>query len=107
VWVLRPQEAEQLGLFSPESDVWHVRRVNGTFHERRGHVCQMPVEVLERIVLATSNPGELVLDFHAGTGTTLAAAKRQGRRYLGVELCEATAEDARRRLAAEQPPLFT
>ena len=61
--------------------------------------------VLERIILATSNPGDLGLDSMAGTGTTLVAAKRLGRRWLGIELCPATVGLARRRLAAEQPPL--
>jgi DNA modification methylase len=62
--------------------------------------------VLERLILAASNPSDLVLDPMCGAGTALAVAKRLGRRYLGVELCEATAELARRRLAAETPYLF-
>jgi site-specific DNA-methyltransferase (adenine-specific) len=99
VWFLRPQDSEPEGFFNPAGDVWHVRREAGTFRGRVGHVCQMPDEVLERIVRATSNPGDLVLDPLCGPGTTLLAAKRLGRRFLGIELCEATADMARRRLA--------
>ena len=95
-WVLRPQEDERC--FRPESDTWYVPRVCGTFKERTEHPCQMPEAVLERIIRVSSNPGDLVLDPFAGSGTTLAAAKRLGRRYLGVELSPTYAEDVRRRL---------
>jgi site-specific DNA-methyltransferase (adenine-specific) len=95
-WVLRPQEDERL--FPPESDTWYVSRVCGTFKERTGHPCQMPEALLERIVRVASSPGDVVLDPFAGSGTTLAAAKRLGRRYLGIELSTEYAERARQRL---------
>jgi site-specific DNA-methyltransferase (adenine-specific) len=72
--------------------------VCGTFRERQGHACQTPEAVLERIVRVASNPGDLVLDPMCGTGPALAVAGRLGRRYLGVEVCEATADLGRRRL---------
>jgi len=100
-WVLRPQEDARF--FPADSDTWYVSRVCGTFKERTGHPCQMPEGVLERIVRASSNPGDLVLDPFAGSGTTLAVAKRLGRRYLGVELSSAYAECVRERLANVQP----
>ena len=76
----------------------------GTFKERVGwHPCQMPVALLERIILACSKPGDLVLDPFAGSGTTLLAAARQGRRWVGVELSKAYAGRARKRIAAEEP----
>jgi site-specific DNA-methyltransferase (adenine-specific) len=98
VWFLRPQDAEAEGYFDPAGDVWHVRREAGTFEGREDHVVQMRLAVMERIIRALSNPGDLVLDPFCGAGTTLVAAKRLGRRYLGIELCEQTAELARRRL---------
>ena len=58
----------------------------------------MPEAVLERIIRVSSNPGDLVLDPFAGSGTTLAAAKRLGRRYLGIELSSEYAERIRQRL---------
>jgi site-specific DNA-methyltransferase (adenine-specific) len=101
VWVLRPQEAE--GFFQPESDTWHVPRVAGTFRERVPHSCQMPLDVVERIVKVASNPGEVVLDPFVGSGTTLVAANKLGRRYIGVELNEETARLAQGRLEEESP----
>jgi site-specific DNA-methyltransferase (adenine-specific) len=95
-WVLRPQEDGRF--FRPSEDTWYESRICGTFKERTGHPCQMPEAVLERIVLASSNAGDLVLDPFAGSGTTLAVAKRLGRRYLGVELSEDYAAAIRRRL---------
>jgi site-specific DNA-methyltransferase (adenine-specific) len=83
-WVLRPQEDGRL--FRADSDTWYVSRVCGTFKERGDHPCQMPEALLERIVRVSSNPGDLVLDPFAGSGTTLAVAKRLGRRYIGAEL---------------------
>jgi site-specific DNA-methyltransferase (adenine-specific) len=79
--------------------------VAGTFKARVGHVCQMPTPLLERIVALCSNASDLVIDPLCGPGSTLVAAKRLGRRWLGVELCEATAELARQRLETKQPPL--
>lgn len=102
-WVLRPQEDARL--FPEDSDTWYVSRVCGTFKERTGHPCQMPEAVLERIVRASSSPGDLVLDPFAGSGTTLAVAKRLGRRYLGIELSEQYAEQVRRRLEGVTPEL--
>ncbi len=95
-WVLRPQEDERL--FKPDSDTWYVSRVCGTFKERTGHPCQMPEAVLERIIRASSRPGDVVLDPFAGSGTTLAVAKRLGRRYLGIEWSPNYADQVRRRL---------
>jgi site-specific DNA-methyltransferase (adenine-specific) len=54
-------------------DVWHFPRVCGTFGEQRGHFCQTPDALLERVIRAWSNPGALVLDPFAGTGTTPAS----------------------------------
>lgn len=83
-------------------DVWTFPRVCGTFRERNkaGHTCQMPEAVLERIVRACSAPGDLVLDPFAGSGTSLAVAKRLGRRWYGCELSENYAAGVRERLAA-------
>ena len=89
-WVLRPQEDGRF--FSPEDDTWYVARVCGTFKERGEHPCQMPLALLERIIRVSSNPGDLVLDPFAGSGTTLVAAKNLGRDYLGIELSENYAE---------------
>src|SRR5439155_19851947 len=74
VWFLRPQEAQASGLsfFGEDSDTWNVSRVCGTFKEREGwHGCQMPIGVLNRIISASSNSGDVVLDPFNGSGTTV------------------------------------
>jgi site-specific DNA-methyltransferase (adenine-specific) len=84
-WILRPQDVPDG--FAPEGDTWYVPRVCGTFKERAGwHGCQMPEQLLGRIIRACSNPGEIVLDPFGGSGTTLVVAKKLGRRFLGFEL---------------------
>jgi site-specific DNA-methyltransferase (adenine-specific) len=95
-WVLRPQETE--AHFRQDQDTWYEPRVCGTFHERTGHPCQMPEAVLERIIRVASNPGERVLDPFAGSGTTLAVAKKLRRRFLGIELSDVYADGVRKRL---------
>jgi site-specific DNA-methyltransferase (adenine-specific) len=58
----------------------------------------MPEAVLARIIKVASNPGELVMDPFAGSGTTLAVAKKLGRDYLGMELSDTYADGVRKRL---------
>ena len=79
-------------------------RVCGTFKERAGwHGCQMPEQLLGRIIRASSNPGDLVIDPFTGSGTTLAVARKLGRRALGFELSPEYAARAQIRLEAAQP----
>ncbi len=82
-WILRPQDLPDG--FSAEESVWYFPRVCGTFKERAGwHGCQMPEQLLGRIIKACSNPGEAVMDPFAGSGSTLVTAKKLGRRYRGL-----------------------
>lgn len=84
-WVLRPQDAPES--FQSMDDTWYYSRVAGTFKERQGfHGCQMPEQLLGRIIRVSSNPGDVVFDPFTGSGTTLAVAKKLGRRFLGCEL---------------------
>ena len=58
----------------------------GTFKEREGwHGCQMPIAILDRIIKASSNPGDVVLDPFNGSGTTAVSAALLGRRYVGID----------------------
>lgn len=101
-WILRPQDVPDG--FAADQDTWFFSRVCGTFRERAGwHGCQMPEQLLGRIIKACSHPGEVVLDPFAGSGTTLAAAKKLGRSYLGFELSAEYAEQARSRLEKVSP----
>jgi site-specific DNA-methyltransferase (adenine-specific) len=84
-WILRPQDVPHG--FEPDEDTWYFSRVCGTFKERAGwHGCQMPEQLLGRIIKVSSNPGDLVLDPFGGSGTTLVVAKKLGRRWIGFEL---------------------
>jgi site-specific DNA-methyltransferase (adenine-specific) len=101
-WILRPQDIPDG--FAPESDTWYVPRVCGTFKERAGwHGCQMPEQVLGRIIRACSNPDDIVLDPFSGSGTTLVVAKKLQRRFLGFELSPDYAKAVRDRLHATKP----
>ena len=82
------------------NDVWdEFPRVCGTFKERDGyHGCQLPEAMLMRIILASSNPGDVVLDPFMGSGTTAAAAKRLGRQYVGIDLSEEYVKRSTQRL---------
>ncbi|AMV25477.1 DNA adenine methyltransferase YhdJ [Gemmata sp. SH-PL17] len=82
-------------------DVWHFPRLPGNAKERTGHPCQMPESVLERIVLACSHEGDLVLDPFAGSGTTLAVAQRLDREAIGIELSADYAARIEERLARD------
>ena len=81
------------GLVTPEkaargklpTDVWWHTIVSPTGKEKTGYATQKPEGILRRIVQASSNPGDWVLDFFAGSGTTGAVADKLGRRYLLID----------------------
>jgi site-specific DNA-methyltransferase (adenine-specific) len=98
-WILRPQDLPEG--FQPGEDTWYFPRVAGTFKERAGwHGCQMPEQLLGRIIRACSNRGELVLDPFGGSGTTLVVAKKLEREFIGFELSKGYAEKIQSRLDA-------
>ena len=66
-------------------DWWYFPVVARLHNERTGYPTQKPLAMLERILLAASNPGDLVADFFCGSGTTAAAAVQTGRRFLAAD----------------------
>jgi site-specific DNA-methyltransferase (adenine-specific) len=101
-WFLRPQDLPDS--FKPSENTWYFPRVAGTFKERaRFHGCQMPEQLLGRIIRVCSRPDELVLDPFAGSATTLVVAKKLGRQWLGFELSEDYASRGRKRLDKVRP----
>jgi DNA modification methylase len=97
-WVLRPQDLSHC--FTAEEDTWYFPRVAGTFKERAGfHGCQMPEQLLGRIIRCCSNPGDVVLDPFSGSATTVAVAKKLGRNYLAFDLSQSYVEQGLKRLA--------
>jgi site-specific DNA-methyltransferase (adenine-specific) len=84
-WILRPQDCRDG--FNADEDTWYFPRVSGTFKERAGfHGCQMPEQLLGRIIRACSNRDDVVIDPFSGSATTLVVAKKLGRQFLGFEL---------------------
>jgi site-specific DNA-methyltransferase (adenine-specific) len=67
------------------------------------HGCQMPEQLLGRIIKACSNEGEIVLDPFTGSGTTLAVARKLNRRYLGFEISEQYVKETKARLRRIKP----
>lgn len=81
-------------------DVWIIPNVKHNHVEKTIHPCQFPVELVERLVLSLTNPGDWVLDPYMGVGTALAAAVRHGRKGLGAEICAEYVQIARERVTA-------
>jgi adenine-specific DNA-methyltransferase len=67
-------------------DVWAFRNVKHNHEEQTIHPCQFPEDMIERIVLSTTEPDDVVFDPYMGTGTVAVVAKRFRRRYLGAEI---------------------
>ncbi len=102
------------GLVTPEkrargklpTDTWWHTIVPAGGRERTGYATQKPIGVLRRIVAASSNPGERVLDFFAGSGTTGAAANEAGRAFILVDNNAQAIKVMERRFAAMQDVVF-
>lgn len=82
-------------------DVWDVDSVNAVAKERTGYPTQKPLALYERIIKASSNPGDLVLDPFAGCATTPVAAERLGRQWIGMDLWEGAHDMVLKRLQSE------
>lgn len=82
------------------TNLWRIPSLKGNNSEKCGHPAQKPLKLIERIVLSSSAPGDLVLDPFLGSGTTALVAKMLGRRWIGIETDAAFVAMARRRLAA-------
>jgi adenine-specific DNA-methyltransferase len=70
------------------TDLWYFNRVNNECAEKTGHPCQFPEAMIERIIRASSNEGETVLDCFGGSGTTALVAHRTGRKAISIEIDE-------------------
>lgn len=72
--------------------------------EKSGYPTQKPLALLERIITVSSNPGDLVLDVFAGSGTTLLAAQKLGRRFVGADINLAAIQTTTKRLLGAKTP---
>ena len=87
-------------------DWWYFPVVARLHNERTGYPTQKPAALIERIILASSNPGDLVGDFFCGSGTFPSVAARLGRRFLAVDATWRAVHTTRRRLT-DSPAPFT
>jgi adenine-specific DNA-methyltransferase len=79
-------------------DWWEIDMLNSNSKERVAFDTQKPQALLKRIILASSNPGDIVSDFFCGSGTTLSAAEKLGRRWIGSDLSKFAIQVTRKRL---------
>lgn len=89
VW-LRDEEGNRLyqegGGERPIGDVWTIPIINPVANERTGYPTQKPERLLERIILSSSNPNDLIFDCFMGSGTTQVVAMEHGRRFIGADI---------------------
>ena len=79
-------------------DVWDIPYLGTTSKERLSFDTQKPEELIKYIILASSNPGDIVADFFCGSGTTLSVAEKLDRRWLGCDLSKFAIQVTRKRL---------
>jgi len=82
-------------------DVWEIPALRGNMPERVAFPTQKPLALLQRIVALVTDPGDRVADFFCGSGSTLVAALRTGRRAIGADIAPAALALAARRLKEE------
>ena len=93
--------AEKAARGKTPTDVWWHTIVSPTGREKTGYPTQKPLGILERIVRVHSRPGDRVLDFFAGSGTTGVAAQKHGRRFLLVDESEEAVRVMEQRLGVK------
>jgi len=80
------------------SDTWQISYVHSQSRETLKYPTQKPEKLLERIVLASSNPGDIVVDFFSGSGTLAAVAEKLGRRWVCCDMSKYAIHVTRKRL---------
>ena len=90
----------------PARDVWtDISPLNSQAAERLGYPTQKPLALLERIISASSNPGDVVLDPFCGCGTAIDAAQRLGRQWIGIDITHLAISVIKHRMATTYPGL--
>ena len=80
------------------TNLWRIPSLKGASKEKAGHPSQKPIELINRIVLSSSAPGDLVIDPFLGSGTTAIVAEANGRHWIGMEISEEYAAMAEARI---------
>ncbi len=92
---------------SPPLDWWEMPILNKAANERTGYATQKPEQLVERIISASSNEGDLVADFFCGSGTTGAVAEKLGRRWILCDLGRFAIHTTRKRMIEIQRKLYS
>lgn len=79
-------------------DVWEITNIKALHPEKTEHPCQFPTALVDRIVKALSEPGDIVLDPFVGSGTTMVVAAANGRKSLGIEISSKYVNITRKRV---------
>jgi site-specific DNA-methyltransferase (adenine-specific) len=80
-------------------DVWDIPIINASSKERTGYPTQKPLALLHRIIKASSNEGDIVMDPFCGCATTCVAAQQLGRKWIGIDIAEQSANVLVQRLS--------
>ncbi len=91
----------------PIDSVWDIQILNSSAKERMGYPTQKPEALLDRIIKASSNEGDLIADFFCGSGTTAAVAEKLGRKWITTDLGKFAIHTTRKRLISVQRHLKT
>lgn len=89
----------------PLSDVWRIPFINPVANERLGYPTQKPEALLERVMKASSNEGDIVADFFCGSGTMCAVAEKLGRKWICSDLGKFAIHTTRKRMISVQRQL--
>lgn len=84
------------------SDTWYIATINAMAKEKENYPTQKPEALLEKIIKASSNPGDLVFDCFMGSGTTQAVAMKLGRRFIGADINLGSIQTTTKRLCSIQ-----
>src|SRR5258708_9380983 len=120
IWAKRSEKArytfnyhqmKQFNMGKQLGSMWEIRVWGGQERLKDGegkklHPTQKPEELLKRIIVASSKPGDIVLDPFLGSGTTAAVAKQFHRRWIGIEREDSYIRAAQARIDLVQPVLF-
>jgi DNA modification methylase len=98
---------EAMGYGKPVDDVWDIPKLNNSAKESLGYPTQKPLALLERLILATTSESDTVLDPFCGSGTTLHAAQRLNRGWIGIDCSELATDMAAARINDNFPGLAT
>ena len=96
----RHKKAVESGRMARSYDWWYCDYIKSPNKEKTAHPCQIPLEVMSRIIKSTTEQGDIILDPFSGSGTTGVAAIQTGRRFLGFEIDPRWVDLANKRIEA-------